>query len=144
MRGVHVLERDFLTVAAFIAPVLWLTGAVLLLKRTDVGYYIVSVFFVAMTRDTYDHVRRAVTAAGFATTVMPMPDGGTRFVCASCAGRIGLTAWSLKKAVSIPGRLASCSPCCTYLMNPPHLTNRWSGPPARRVESPFRNELHRR
>ncbi len=53
--GVHVLERDFLTVAAFIAPVLWLTGAVLLLKRTDLGYYILSFLFVAMTIAELSH-----------------------------------------------------------------------------------------
>ncbi|MCH7976309.1 MAG: HXXEE domain-containing protein, partial [Bacteroidetes bacterium] len=53
--GVHVLERDFLTVAAFIAPVLWLVGAVLLLKRTDIGYYLLSFFFVGMTVAELSH-----------------------------------------------------------------------------------------
>ena len=53
--GIHVLERDFLTVAAFIAPVLWLTGAVLLLKRTNVGYYMLSFFFVGMTIAELSH-----------------------------------------------------------------------------------------
>ena len=46
--GFHLLERDFLTFAAFLGPVIWLTGAILLLKRTHVGYYFQSAFYVAM------------------------------------------------------------------------------------------------
>ena len=42
-------ERGFLTVAGFVAPILWLIGAVLLLKRTNIGYYMLSFFFVTMT-----------------------------------------------------------------------------------------------
>ena len=47
--GFHVLERNFLTFAAFLAPCLWITGAILLLKKTHLGYYFLSAFFVAMT-----------------------------------------------------------------------------------------------
>ncbi len=47
--GFHVLERDFLTIAAFLAPVIWLAGAVLLLKKIHLGYYFLSSFYVAMT-----------------------------------------------------------------------------------------------
>jgi hypothetical protein len=46
--GFHILERNFLTISAFSGPVLWLTGAILLLKRTHVGYYFLSVFYVNM------------------------------------------------------------------------------------------------
>ena len=46
--GFHVLERDFLTGAAFIGPIMWLTGAIFLLKRTHIGYYFLSAFYVAM------------------------------------------------------------------------------------------------
>ena len=46
--GFHVLERDFLTVAAFAGPMIWLTGAILLLKKTDIGFYFLSFFYVAM------------------------------------------------------------------------------------------------
>jgi hypothetical protein len=42
-------------VAAFVAPILWLSGAVLLLKGTDVGYYMLSFFFVAMTISELAH-----------------------------------------------------------------------------------------
>ncbi len=46
--GFHVLERDFLSVAAFGAPIIWLTGAILLLKKTHIGFYFLSFFYVAM------------------------------------------------------------------------------------------------
>ena len=46
--GFHMLERNFLTVAAFVAPIIWITGAILLLKRTHIGFYFLSFFYVAM------------------------------------------------------------------------------------------------
>lgn len=53
--GFHVLEKNFLTVAAFAAPVLWLSGAIFLLKRWQIGYYFLSFFFVAMTVAELSH-----------------------------------------------------------------------------------------
>ena len=53
--GFHMLERNFLTIAAFIAPILWLTGAILLLKRLQIGYYFLNFFFVAMTIAELSH-----------------------------------------------------------------------------------------
>jgi uncharacterized membrane protein YraQ (UPF0718 family) len=46
--GFHMLEKNFLTVAAFIAPIIWITGAILLLKKTHIGFYFLSFFYVAM------------------------------------------------------------------------------------------------
>ncbi len=46
--GFHMLEKNFLTVAAFFAPIIWITGAILLIKRTHIGFYFLSVFYVAM------------------------------------------------------------------------------------------------
>ena len=46
--GFHMLEKNFLTVAAFIAPIIWITGAILLIKRTHIGFYFLSLFYVAM------------------------------------------------------------------------------------------------
>jgi hypothetical protein len=43
-----VPERNFLTMTALSAPVLWLTAAILLVKRTHVGYYFLSVLYVNM------------------------------------------------------------------------------------------------
>ena len=63
--GFHVLERDFLTFAAFLAPCLWITGAILLLKKTHVGYYFLSAFFVPTTIAELAHfVFRHYTAMG--------------------------------------------------------------------------------
>jgi hypothetical protein len=53
--GFHMLERNFLTVAAFFAPILWITGAILLIKKTQIGYYFLSFFFVAMTIAELSH-----------------------------------------------------------------------------------------
>lgn len=46
--GFHVLERDFLTITAFPGPVIWLGGAILLLKRIRAGYYFMSSMYVGM------------------------------------------------------------------------------------------------
>jgi hypothetical protein len=46
--GVHVLERDFLTIIVFLGPVVWLSGAILLLKRIAAGYYFMSAMYVGM------------------------------------------------------------------------------------------------
>lgn len=53
--GFHMLERNFLTVAAFVAPILWITGAILLIKKTHLGYYFLSFFFVAMVLAELSH-----------------------------------------------------------------------------------------
>lgn len=53
--GFHVLERNFLTVAAFFGPILWLSGAILILKRKEMGYYFLSLFYVAMTIAELSH-----------------------------------------------------------------------------------------
>lgn len=46
--GFHVMERDFLSIAAFLAPALWIGCAILLLKKTHMGFYFLSFFYVAM------------------------------------------------------------------------------------------------
>lgn len=53
--GFHMLERNFLTVAAFVAPILWITGAILIIKQTQIGYYFLSFFFVAMALAELTH-----------------------------------------------------------------------------------------
>ena len=53
--GFHILEKNFLTVAAFVAPVLWLIGAILVIKKTQIGYYFLSFFFFAMILAELSH-----------------------------------------------------------------------------------------
>lgn len=53
--GFHVNELTFMTIAAFMAPAMWILGAILLLKRTQFGYYFLSFFIVAMTMAELSH-----------------------------------------------------------------------------------------
>ncbi len=53
--GFHVPEENFLTIAAFLAPAMWVAGAILLLKKTQLGYYFLSFFIVAMTMAELAH-----------------------------------------------------------------------------------------
>ena len=53
--GFHVNEPTFLTIAAFLGPILWITGAILILKKTQFGYYFLSFFIVAMTMAELSH-----------------------------------------------------------------------------------------
>ena len=46
--GHQVPETNFLFVAAFMAPFLWVGGAVMLIKRWAFGYYFLCAFFIAM------------------------------------------------------------------------------------------------
>jgi hypothetical protein len=48
LTGLNVSQKDFLTIAAFIAPVLWLAGLLMLLKRWHFGSFLMSVFFFGM------------------------------------------------------------------------------------------------
>ena len=41
--------------AAFLAPIIWIGGAILLLEKTQFGYYALSAFFVAMTIAELSH-----------------------------------------------------------------------------------------
>ena len=53
--GFHMQEQVFLTIAAFMAPAMWITGAILLLKKTQFGYYFLSFFIIAMTMAELAH-----------------------------------------------------------------------------------------
>lgn len=53
--GIHVLEQNFLTIAAFLAPIIWILGAIMLLKRMAFGYYFLCAFFFAMAIAELSH-----------------------------------------------------------------------------------------
>jgi hypothetical protein len=44
----HFTQTDFLIIAAFSAPIVWLLGAVMMLKRWSVGYFLVGTFLFGM------------------------------------------------------------------------------------------------
>jgi len=48
LTGVQVSQAIFLTVAAFIAPIIWIAGLVMVQKRWAFGYFLVSVFYFGM------------------------------------------------------------------------------------------------
>jgi hypothetical protein len=48
LTGIEVTQTTFLTIAAFIAPVIWLAGLVLALRRRQFGYFLVCVFYFGM------------------------------------------------------------------------------------------------
>ena len=48
-------QTDFLILAAFFAPAFWLLGAVLMLKRSQLGDYIASVFYFGMIAGEPSH-----------------------------------------------------------------------------------------
>ena len=55
MAGRTVPEPDFLFIVAWLAPLLWVGGAILLIKQWAVGYYFLCAFFVAMTIAELSH-----------------------------------------------------------------------------------------
>jgi hypothetical protein len=78
LTGLHVTQQNFLTIAAFIAPVLWLTGALLALKRLHFGYFLVSVFLFGMMFGELTHFvfpiildARFHYMAGMYTAILP-------------------------------------------------------------------------
>jgi hypothetical protein len=49
LAGQPIPEANFLYVAAFLAPFLWVGGAIMLIKQWAFGYYFLCAFFFAMT-----------------------------------------------------------------------------------------------
>ena len=50
LNGKNVItQMQYLTLAGFIGPFMWVGGAYLILKQWDIGYYFLAFFFVAMT-----------------------------------------------------------------------------------------------
>jgi hypothetical protein len=48
LSGFEVSQNQFLIIAAFSAPIVWLLGAVMMLKRWDFGYFLSSTFLFGM------------------------------------------------------------------------------------------------
>ena len=53
--GFHMTEKSFLSVAAFFGPIMWIVGAILIIRRTPIGFYFLSFFYVAMTMAELSH-----------------------------------------------------------------------------------------
>lgn len=79
LSGFHIPEANFLIIAAFGGPILWLTGAVLLLRKNPVGYYITWGFFIAMIFSELAHFvfpfmkeGRFTYFSGMYTAILPL------------------------------------------------------------------------
>ena len=55
LTGIDVTQTNFLTIAAFIAPVIWLSGLVLALRRLQFGYFLICVFYFGMMFGEPEH-----------------------------------------------------------------------------------------
>lgn len=64
LSGHHVSEGNFLFVAAFLGPILWLTGLIFLYARTELGNYFTWAFLVAMTVSELAHFVFPLVAYG--------------------------------------------------------------------------------
>lgn len=49
LSGQEVTQQSLLTFAAFFGPVMWISGAIFIIKEWALGYYFLAFFFVAMT-----------------------------------------------------------------------------------------------
>lgn len=83
LSGHHVPEENFLLVAAFIGPILWLTGLIFLYARTELGNYFTWAFLVAMTVSELAHFIFPLAAygemryfSGLYTAVLPLFPAG--------------------------------------------------------------------
>jgi hypothetical protein len=79
LSGTVVTQKEFLTFAGFFAPIMWVTGAILIIKRWAVGYYFLTFFFVAMTIAELTHFIFPFVlygewkyTAGVATAALPL------------------------------------------------------------------------
>lgn len=79
LSGHHVSEESFLLVAAFLGPMLWLTGLILLYVRTELGNYFTWAFLVAMTVSELAHFVFPIAAygefryfSGLYTAILPL------------------------------------------------------------------------
>jgi hypothetical protein len=65
LTGHPISELQFMLVAAFIGPILWLLGLVLAYMRTEIGNYLMWAFFVAMTISELAHFVFPIASGGF-------------------------------------------------------------------------------
>lgn len=79
LTGHNVSEQNFLIVAGFIGPLLWLSGLALFYLRTEIGNYLVAAFFVAMILSELAHFAFPIAAGepfgyfpGLYTAILPL------------------------------------------------------------------------
>jgi hypothetical protein len=75
----EISQHSFMTLAGFVAPAMWIVGAILIIKRWSLGYYFLAFFFVAMTIAELTHFIFPFVlygewryTAGVATAALPL------------------------------------------------------------------------
>jgi len=87
LAGSPVTQTDFLTIAAFAAPIVWLLGAALTVKRWPLGYFFASSFLIAMMIGMPTHLLFPFLengtfhyASGMYTFIFPVVGGWYTFI----------------------------------------------------------------
>jgi len=86
LSGLPVTQMDFLVIAAFCAPIVWLLGAIMLLKRWAFGYFVTSTFLFGMMFAELSHFVSPWMeygsfgyTAGMYTAILPVVSGWFTF-----------------------------------------------------------------
>lgn len=86
LSGFQVSQHQFLIIAAFTAPIIWLLGAVMALKKWQFGYFLVSVFLFGMMFAELSHFispfiqnNGRFYSAGMYTAIFPVAMGWVTF-----------------------------------------------------------------
>lgn len=85
MSGFSVNQNSFLIIAAFSAPIVWLLGAVLTLKRLQFGYFLFSTFLFGMMIAELSHFISPLMESGeyyspgMYTAILPVASGWYTF-----------------------------------------------------------------
>jgi len=87
LTGLDVTQANFLTIAAFIAPVIWLSGLIMALRRWQFGYFLLCVFYFGMMFGEPQHFvfpfienRTFHYVAGMYTALLPSLAGWWAFI----------------------------------------------------------------
>lgn len=87
LSGFHVSQNNFLIIAAFAAPIVWLLGAVMTLMRRSFGYFLLSTFLFGMMFAEFSHFISPFMedgtfhySPGMYTAILPVVSGWFTFL----------------------------------------------------------------
>lgn len=87
LSGTEVSQGNFLLIAAFSAPIIWLTGAIMILKRWPFGYFLMSTFLFGMMFGELSHFVSPLLegggyhySAGMYTVILPIVSAWWTFI----------------------------------------------------------------
>lgn len=87
LSGTEVSQDNFLLIAAFSAPIIWLAGAIMILKRWQFGYFLMSTFLFGMMFGELSHFISPLLegggyhySAGMYTAILPVISAWWTFI----------------------------------------------------------------